>query len=83
MIAEDAPPISQSITRAITQLTAIREELIEAIDCASAANRDRYQLLAPKLDDLGRFGDGSDEHVAELRALLIEATDLRDRLRRC
>ncbi len=82
MLVEDAPPISRSIERAIEQLTAVREELVEATDCASAALRDQYRFLAPKLDDLGRFADGSDEHVNELRELLTEAIELRNRLRR-
>jgi len=83
MLDTEEPPISRSVVRALAQLEALRSELADAAECASAAVRDEFRDLAPRLEHLDRFEDASEEHCVELRELLTAATDLRERLRRC
>jgi hypothetical protein len=78
----EEPPISRSVLRALEQLTILRDELAESAECISAPALDEYRRLAPRLDHLERFEDASEPHVAELRELLIAASDLRDQIRR-
>lgn len=80
--AEELPPISRSVGRALALLAMVAAELAEAAECSSASLRDEYRALAPKLDRLERFDDASDEHVNELRGLLDAALNLRDRIGR-
>ena len=82
---EDREPavehVSRSLHRAVIALDELRRTLEIEVDLASSDVRSAYRALAPELDDLERYLDGSEESVAAVRALLSRAVELHDRLR--
>jgi len=74
-------PVSRSLQRALVQLAVLRRQLDLEVHLASSDAREAYRVLAPELESLDRYLDGSERSVAKVRELLSRAADLHERVR--